>query len=676
LQYVALPPELSMRIAVTNSFPNLIHSAEREFMQRFATAASRIGHEVVEVITSNDILACNPDFVLCMHEFTPKLTDYPTFGVMWSPPQFYRDDAYRNRTIRSYDAYLVGSDYVRQYLIDLEFQSNISKPKSDFYFLPMAPARSFEKRDPGHQRSLVYVGVHWDGARHGEIITDLAHSKQITVYGPRPSWAHLRTGYGGEIDFDGQQLLQKLSSHGIALCLHRDEHRRADTPSMRLFEAAAAGCVIITDEIPYAKRLLDTSALYVDLRRPAHDVVDAIRNHVAWITANPEKARELARGSHEILNQQNSLESLVSKTCQFAKEVHAYKESKANAVAEYFSLINPRPAPVEIGGTATPAIVDIIVRCGSRDVSYLKRVVSSVESQSIGSFRILLIDYKQRADIQQFARSHSTEKTEIKYIESINNGFRSTALWKGLSEVKAPFFAVMDDDDAVMPDHYCNLLFSAMKNTSASFFYCGVVRVEEDGEFMVAPNFNGPLGKTIEESRELKFLDAFNLERLLRGDNYIQSNAWIAKRDLLSGSIMDDPYLKYAEDMYLYYILMSKTEFVASNHASAYWYWRSRSRDNSMFDLETEGWRESADRTYLRLGQLSFPRSATLKELLQEGRLLTDIGYSLGVGSGQSTTKTSSKKYGPIKSWLLSIPAINAYHEKRRRRRRLRRLQR
>lgn len=666
-----------MRIAVTDSWPNLIHCAEREFLRRFAASASRVGHEAIEVITTDDINACNPDFVLCTHEFTPKLTSYPTFGVMWSPPEFYRHDAFRIRSIRSYDAYLVGSDCVRDYLDDLDFKSNIPKLKSDFRFLPVAPERNFQQRDSRKPRSLAYIGVHWEGARHDTVISTLAHTGKITAYGPQSSWSQLRSGYGGPIDFDGERLFDVLSSHGIALCIHKDEHRAADTPSMRLFEAAAAGCVIIADEIPYAKNLLGESALYIDLRAPANDVIETIQNHVAWVQANPEKATELAREAHQILNRQNSLENLISKTCAFAQNVADHKMSQAESVTRYFTpqgLPQSTPPAERAPAVLPSSIVDIVVRCGDRDIKYLKRVVRSVESQTTGCFRILLVDYKDRADIQDFARSQSTIKTQLKYLTSIDNGLRSTALWQGLSEVTAPFFAVMDDDDGLMPDHFCNLLFSAIQSPEASFFYCGVVRIEEDGEILHAPNFNGPGGKEIRECRELKFLDEFNLRRLIMTDNYIQSNAWIARKELLSGPLLKDPKLKYAEDMYLYYFLASKTEFVACNCATAYWYWRSKARDNSMFEAQSKAWEQCVQRIRLRLRDLTFPRSAAFSDILRDQHLLSGIGYSMGIAAPPSTDSTKIKKTGPIKSLLLRIPGAQAFREARRRRRRLRRL--
>ena len=70
-----------MRIAIQNAFPNHPQSAEAEWIRRFFTACSRLGFEPVEVITSDDIIRCQPDCVLVTHEVSPKLTQFPTLGV-------------------------------------------------------------------------------------------------------------------------------------------------------------------------------------------------------------------------------------------------------------------------------------------------------------------------------------------------------------------------------------------------------------------------------------------------------------------------------------------------------------------------------------------------------------------------------------------------------------------
>ena len=632
-----------MRIAVTDSWPNLLFSAEREFIRRFKVAAKNVGHEAIEVTTSSDILRCQPDVVLCLHEFTPKLTRFPTFGVMWSPPEFYRHDAYRIRSIRSYDAYLVGSPAVKQYLDDLEFSSRVQKPKSDFCFLPVSPRRELSSETGVKRRTLAYIGVHWDGARHSDVLTNLADDGSLAVYGPEASWTHLRTGYRGSVPFDGTTVYDILKSHGVALCFHKAEHREADTPSMRLFEAAAAGCVIIADEIPFAKRILGDAAFYVDLRQPAGHVAADIRKHLTWIERNPTQADELAMRAHMVLNQEYNLESLISKTVRFAAEVAAVQRRNIEEVSRVYAV--HRTASPEPAQPIFEPLIDIIIRAGGRSLSYVERAIQSVEAQLFGTFRVLLIDYKKRDDIRAIAdRQHRNLK--ICYLECEDSGFRSTALWRGLQAVAAPFFAVLDDDDQLEPDHFAHLLFTSVKHPDAGFIYCGVIRAEEEeGCLVSAPNFGGPGGRRIEETRELKFLDEFNLTRLVMGDNYIQSNAWIARREVLDWSILQDPQLEFTEDVYLYNLIASRTRFALCNRATAVWNWRSKSEDNSMFLDRTAAWIACANRIRLRLQDLTYPRTATFSEMFHVQKSAAELMNALRASHAQP--KEISQKANP-----------------------------
>ncbi len=178
------------RIALINALPNREHSAEAEFISRFRRVAESLGHEVFVAVTSDEIEAADPDFVIATHEFAQKLTFYPTILALWSPPVFFETDKFRLQSILSHDAYLVGSPQVAMFLKELEAISGAAKPKSAFRFLPSSPARMVPV---DHARSiweLVYIGIHWDGRRHQSLLDELEKLCGINLYGPAGSWKH------------------------------------------------------------------------------------------------------------------------------------------------------------------------------------------------------------------------------------------------------------------------------------------------------------------------------------------------------------------------------------------------------------------------------------------------------------------------------------------------------
>jgi phosphoglycerol transferase len=603
-----------MHIAVVNSFPCQVETAEIEYIKRLVYAAAEAGHRAYEVISSDDIHLCEPDFVLTTHEFTPKLTPYFTLGGLWNPPAFYEGDPRRVKSILSYDGYLVGSPKVGRFIDDLEFSTGVRKPRSNFQFLPTALRSEFEPRRAGRPYELVYLGVHWEGQLHDGLLSTLSQAAAINLYGSPQSWKDYPRSYRGPVPLDGASVNRTLARHGVALCFHQDEQRTADTPSMRLFDAAAAGCLIITDEIPFAKRVLGDSAFYLDLRRDPQENRERVLQVLRWANENREQANAMAERSHRILREEYSIETMLQRCCDFVCEAKVEIAGRQNAAIKRASAaLIPSSA-----GALQRALVDIIVRTGERDLTLLQRALRSVAAQRAGQYRVILADYKDRQDTRALAAAESARNLRIDHLPCADTGMRSTPLWTALAQVKAPFFAILDDDDSIMPDHLPTLLDLADRYPGHGVYYSGVVRVEEDpGDYLTAPNFAGPLGIEVQEKRELTFLEHFNLVRLIAFDNYIQSNSWIARAELLDEKTLIDPQMVVAEDMYLYLVLARTSNFKCSVSPTAYWYWRSSSRDNSMLKVDKAIWSLETQKLIRRLDQELFPGGLTFSAYRQ-----------------------------------------------------------
>ena len=159
-----------MRIAVQNAFPN--ESAEAEWIRRFFTACDKLGFEPIQVITSDDIIRCQPDCVLVTHEVSPKLTQFPTLGLHWNPPVFFADDPVRRRSILSLDGHLCGSRQIAQWIDDFTAGHGKHAVVHDGLMLPSTPDLGPADHLP-RQLAIMYAGVHWDGSRHGAVFRGL-----------------------------------------------------------------------------------------------------------------------------------------------------------------------------------------------------------------------------------------------------------------------------------------------------------------------------------------------------------------------------------------------------------------------------------------------------------------------------------------------------------------------
>jgi hypothetical protein len=90
---------------------------------------------------------------------------------------------------------------------------------------------------------------------------------------------------------------------------------------MRLFEAAAAGALIITDDFEFPREWFRDSVLYVDAELPAPMIVGQIVSHVEWASRNPEAANRLAQRSNELFRRHLTLESMLRTIPEFVDRV-------------------------------------------------------------------------------------------------------------------------------------------------------------------------------------------------------------------------------------------------------------------------------------------------------------------------------------------------------------------
>lgn len=559
-----------MKLAILNSWPNLTVSAEREFIARVKLACERLGWPIFEAVTSDDINSIAPDVVLVTHEFSPKLTQYPTLGLIWSPVAFFGPDPDRVRNILSYDGYLVANDSLRTYLADLLRKHGKEAPISQFDFLPSAllTQHTHQEPKPDSPRNLFYAGVHWDGDRHGDLFAALRGRIPMRIHGNPRRWQAAGEDFGGPLPFDGKSVVKAIRDCGIALALHGSAHRAENIPSMRLFEATAAGAVVISDRLDFAVKEFGDSLLYVDVDQSAVTVSRQIIDHVSWINSNSALAERMAMRSHSIFNERFALEKLLSRLPEFLDETR-----------RSMGLIS-----------SSEDAVDIIIRVGSRPLSMIERAVASVAAQTHRQINLIIVAFRAVDGLADLLSRYKDRFSSIKVISAPDNGVRSTPLWMGLRAASSAFVGNLDDDDVIYPNHIASLLNAFHKQAvKTPLIYGGVIQVQEDdGHWFDQDNFRGDRNEIIKERRRLRFLEVFDRKRLWF-DNYIQSNAWLARRSALTPEVLRDPELVVAEDVCLYCTLALQGSFANSWSPTAEWNWRSSARDNVMFSSELWG---------------------------------------------------------------------------------------
>lgn len=171
----------------------------------------------------------------------------------------------------------------------------------------------------------MYVGINWEAvtnhpARHTALLRALEQESLLSIFGPArlrgvAPWEGWRA-YKGELPFDGVSVVHTAADCGIVLVLSSDEHKRSNVMSNRLFEALAAGAVIIADDHPFLQEHFETACFYLSEATGASAAERAV-TLVKWINDNPDCALEKAKNGQKIFAEKFKLDTQLNKLLEF-----------------------------------------------------------------------------------------------------------------------------------------------------------------------------------------------------------------------------------------------------------------------------------------------------------------------------------------------------------------------
>ncbi|AUN33912.1 hypothetical protein [Niveispirillum cyanobacteriorum] len=245
--------------------------------------------------------------------------------------------------------------------------------------------------------------------------------------------------------------------------------------------------------------------------------------------------------------------------------------------------------------TGSAARVDYIVRIGGRDIRFVRRCLDSLAAQTSGGIGVILVRYAPVPGLEaemERQRPHF-HRLDLIDIASLPLGptTRSACLWAGLQALHADLFGMLDDDDALHPNHVASLSPLAL---SGAIAISGSVQVWDDaaGPFPPAdPSF---------EHRAFHALPPPDRSAFLAWNLAIHSSAFLAPADLLP-ALGPDPALDFAEDSYLLRRLARVAPFASSWRVTTDFHWRQGGTDNTAArpDGRAEAMARIADRERL-----------------------------------------------------------------------------
>ncbi len=373
---------MTLRLSLFNPIDPDRPVAERELALRFAQAMTGLGWQAGIHHRSDQVRTFNPDAVLNLFPVAaPKLTDHPWLGCAWGPPSIIEGMKAADRDLAavnelSHDAYLVSGESLELHLRGRLAVAGRSAPMRAMH---VSSPRSSRKPGLGPDSRLFYVGSNWDGLRFPHLMARLAEEGALALYGAAARWSHLPGAYQGELPFDGRSVIDAAHHWGMGLCLHLPQHRADGVPNMRVFELAAAGAVIVSDQHPFIEHWFGDSVLYVGTDEGEAAAAADILDRVAWIRANPATAREMAATAQAIFNRRLCLEELLAPLPDLLTELAGARRAggpggvavllpDGPGLAERLSMLAGQcgaPAVTALvpgGAELPPAMADITVR--------------------------------------------------------------------------------------------------------------------------------------------------------------------------------------------------------------------------------------------------------------------------------------------------------------------------
>lgn len=481
---------------VLHTWPG-VKNAEYEVIQRIIRASENIGVNVLivdndgyvvdtgehqELDRGRQITRSDCSFVLSLHFESPRLLDIFTYAALWNPLDFYGFFGY-NRAIEKLashnDVLSCRSDVADAHAANL-FSSlgrDVQLPVPTFYHT--VPGPYLEPKVTADSR-LFYIGINWERisgtkGRHHDLLECLDDEGLIRIYGPeefqgvRP-WGGFKC-YEGSIPFDGRSVLEKINAAGICLVLSSQSHQQSGIMSSRLFEALAAGAVIICNPHPLIEKYFSDCVYVIDDDVTPMELSSRIRDLVLGIRKDPAVALERAQTAQARFIQDgfglehclNALfEGHSQRVANFEKQHFSTEATKVSVLLIYpgfdIEVLEKMIANVR---RQRGVEINLIVMC---DTSLQDRFLARIEVACLGD--------RLKATIlhETICETKPNQPAGILRANRTNPMFA-----KALDLLEGDFFCIMQADDVWFEDHLTTLARTLQNHQDATFACSGRV---------------------------------------------------------------------------------------------------------------------------------------------------------------------------------------------------------
>lgn len=508
-----------MKICFFNIFGEL-KNAEQETLMRLKYCFKKQGHALIIAdrygfvsegeYKGNHVENLDIDFLFTYNTFEFTLAVVPdVFSVFlhWSPLGFVANFQ-TILELKSFNQYDYFGGFYETDIIKNDLGIN---PGEISPIASSVPEDFSIKPQKNSNKKLFYVGINFERKlvtmRYETLFKELDKSNLINIYGPKEVygqknlWAGF-SSYRGEIPFDGKSILKSINEAGVCLALNSPMHNDANAVSNRLFEAAAAGAIIISDDNKYVRDKFCDSVFYINANDDEKKSAKKILEIIKWIEKNPNDAYEMACRSQNIflkdLGLNRMTEDFIHKTKHRAHELN----NKNNQTE----------------------VIDII--CYIDTIDDYDNINRQLNRQYYQNFHLLLV-----TDRMTYEKIKKTIKYSSTFIEK-DNEFKGKNLHECYLKMKGDFFIFMDGF-CIMHKRHIHKNLEVIKSTNHHFCYSGCYIKDRDNKYIVINN------REISRDEFLSFknIDNVNWEykdmQCLFIETIFSRNCCIFKRDIM-----------------------------------------------------------------------------------------------------------------------------------------------
>lgn len=297
------------------------YTGDREVAWRIKIAAENLGWTVfMDENGGQEISTQQLDWVICLLPDKPFFNPHcPNYLMVFHPFNFLDDKRAFFPIYEEYDGYLLTIN-------DRDsLENSLKLSNKEFHYIQFYPSVYDIPYREVELKHLVMMIPVWSNRLSDpkfKILYRLLSQTHFTkFYGISPNKEMISDHYMGALPFDGVSIIDVLQKNGIVFVFHSDIHNEECIPTSRIFEAAAASTIIISDHNPFVKKHFSDSVFYVDTSQSTESIFEEIQAHITDIFLNPEKALEMAKKAHQIFVDNFTMESQLLKLEAMHKQV-------------------------------------------------------------------------------------------------------------------------------------------------------------------------------------------------------------------------------------------------------------------------------------------------------------------------------------------------------------------